>query len=93
MNFTSETVENVTSIKMLTSHATYGIGLFTAIATSFEMLFGAKCNMFDDKIEKAKNEAAKELIKKAEKAGATGIMDVRIQIFGLTVFMTGIAYK
>jgi len=93
MNFTFAKLENVTSIKMLSASSIYGIGLITAIVLGFCCLFGAECGMYDQKIEKAKNSAAKKLIKKAEAVGANGIMDVKIQVFGTTVFMSGIAYK
>ena len=48
---------------------------------------------YDEKIEKAKVVTASKLITKAKEAGATGIMNVRLQVDRTTVYMYGMAYK
>lgn len=92
MNFTFAHIENVKQIKMISSITTYGIGLITYIVLGFYHLFGIECKMYDKKIEKAKSSAACKLMDKAKAIEATGIMDVKFQIHGTTIFMYGIAY-
>ena len=93
MNLSFAHIENVEHIKMLSASSTYGLGLLTAIVFWLCNLFGVECDLYDEKIEKAKSSAALKLIGKASEAGAAGIMDVQFQITGTTVFMYGIAYK
>ena len=93
MNITSSSVEGATEIKMITAVTTCGIGFFTLIAFSFCNLFGIECQMYDRKIDKAKKLTASKLITKAKEAGATGIMNVRLQVDRTTVHMYGMAYK
>lgn len=93
MNITTSNLENVTQIKMITATTTYGAGLLTLFVLSFCHFFGLECQMYDKKIEKAKVAAASKLFEKAKESGATGIMNVRIQIDNTTVLMYGMAYK
>ncbi len=93
MKLTTTTLSNVEEIKLLSATSTFGIGFLTSIVWSFCHLFGMECNMFNEKIEKAKNAAANKLIEKAEQVEADGIMGLRFQITGLTVFIYGVAYK
>ena len=93
MNFSSAHISDVQHIKIISASSTYGIGFFTAIAVWFCNIFGLECKMYGKKIEKAKSSAALQLIEKAPRAGASGIMDVQFQITGTTVFMYGIAYS
>ena len=93
MKISFSLIDDVNHIKMLTSNATYGVGFFTAISLWFCNIFGIQCEMYDKKIEMAKNTAIETMVMKATKLGATGIMDVKFQISGTTVFVYGIAYK
>ena len=93
MRITSSYLSSVNEIKLLTSTTTQGIGLLTFIVLGFCNLFGVECNMYNNKIEAAKNASATKIIEKAKQLDATGIMNIRFQITGLTVFMSGIAYK
>ena len=93
MKLYTNTLENVTPIKMLTATTTYGIGLFTAIVRWFCELFGIKCDMYTNKLDKAEAEATEYLKLYAKDIGADGVMDVRCQIDGLTFFICGTAYK
>lgn len=93
MIITTSNIENVTQIKMITAVANYGIGFLTLLVLSFCHFFGVECQMYDKKIEKAKNAAASELVAKAKEVGATGIMNVRIQMDKTTILMYGMAYK
>lgn len=93
MNITSSSVENATEIKMITAVTTCGIGFFTLIALSFCNFFGVECSMYDKKIETAKIATVSKLISKAKEAGATGVMNVRLQVDRTTVHMYGMAYK
>ena len=93
MKLSFDHIDNVEHIKMLSSSSTYGVGLLTYIVYGFCNIFGVECEMYDKKIEKAKSSAVLKLISKASAIGATGIMDVKFQIHGITVFMYGIAYK
>lgn len=92
MNISFAFLYNVKHIKMVSATATYGIGFLTYIVLGFCHLFGVECKMYDEKIEKAKSSAAVKLTDKAKAAGATGIMDVKFQMHGTTIFMYGIAY-
>ena len=93
MNISFAHIENVKHIKMISANATFGVGFLTAIAFWFCNLLGIVCDMYDQKIEKAKSLATYKLIAKANTAGATGIMDVKFQLHGTTIFMYGIAYS
>ena len=93
MKLYTNTLQNVTPIKMLTATATYGIGGLTAIVLFFCNLFGIKCDMYTNKLDKAEDEATEYLKLYAKNIGADGVMDVRCQIDGLTFFICGTAYK
>ena len=93
MNITSSSVEGATDIKMITAVTTFGVGFFTLLILSFCNLLGQECPMYDEKIEKSKVVTASKLITKAKEAGATGIMNVRLQVDRTTVLMYGMAYK
>lgn len=93
MKLYTNTLPNVTPIKMLTASATYGTGLLTAIIKAFCELFGTKCDMYTNKLDKAEDKATEYLKLYAEDIGADGIMEVRCQIDGLTFFICGTAYK
>lgn len=93
MKLTSSHLEGVEEIKLLTATSTQGLGLLTLIVLTFCHLFGTECYMYNKKVETTKNATATKLINKAHQVDATGIMDIRFQITGLTVFMSGIAYK
>ena len=86
-------VPNAKHLKTISASSTYGIGLLTSIAQAICNLFGLECAMYDDKIEKAKNSAAKKLIKKAQEVNAVGIMDIKIEMYRTTILMYGIAYQ
>ena len=93
MKLYTNTLENVTPIKMLTATATYGKGFLTSIVKVFCELFGTKCDMYTNKLDKAEDKATEYLKLYAKDIGADGIMDVRCQIDGLTFFICGTAYK
>ena len=93
MNLYTNTLENVTPIKMLTATATYGTGLLTSIALFFCSLCGIECKMYTNKLDKAEDTATEYLKLYAKDLGADGIMDVRCQIDGLTFFICGTAFK
>ena len=46
MKLYTNTLPNVTPIKMLTATATYGTGFLTSIVKVFCELFGTKCDMY-----------------------------------------------
>lgn len=93
MNITSSQLDNVSELKTLTATATCGIGLLTAIVLSFCMLFGLQCSWFSKKVEKSKSVATQLLIEKAGQLSADGLMNIRFELSGLTVFVYGTAYK
>lgn len=93
MKLYTSTLPNVTPIKMLTSSATYGMGFFTAIVKAFCELFGMKCDMYTNKLDKAEDAATNYLKRYAQDIGADGVMEVRCQVDGLTFFICGTAYK
>ena len=78
-------------LKVITSHATWGMGLLTMIAFCFCFLFGIKTNMYDDKITRAKEHAIKEIIEKAQKNGANAIVNLDIKVTLMTVYVSGLA--
>ena len=78
-------------LKVLTSHATWGMGLLTMIALFFCTLFGIKTNMYDEKITRAKEHAVKEIIEKAQKNGANAIVNLDIKVTFMTVYISGLA--
>lgn len=57
MKLYTSTLPSVTPIKMLTASATYGEGFLTAIVKAFCELFGAKCDMYTNKLDKAEDAA------------------------------------
>ncbi len=93
MKLYTNTLQNVTPIKMLTANATYGVGFLTWIVLGFCNLFGIKCDMYTNKLDKAEDEAIEYLKLYAKNIGADGVMNVRCQIDGLTFFVCGTAYK
>ena len=93
MKITSSTIKNVEELKLLSATSTMGIGFLTAIVLSFCHLFGVECDLYNRKIEKAKAYAANKIFNKANEIHADGIMNVRFQVSGLTVFVYGVAYK
>ena len=93
MKLYTNTLENVTPIKMLTATATYGTGFLTSVVKFFCELFGLKCDMYTNKLDKAEDTATEYLRLYAKDIGADGVMDVRCQIDGLTFFICGTAYK
>ena len=86
-------VPNVKHLKMVSASSTFGVGILTSIAQVICDLFGIECEMYDDKIEKAKKSAAGKLIKKAQEVNAVGIMDIKIEMYRTTILMYGIAYQ
>lgn len=90
---TVESIPNAKPIKLITASSTYGIGLITSILLGWCHLFGISCDLYDRKIESAKNHAIKKLIKQAQELGATGIANVSFQIHGTTIFVYGIAFS
>ena len=92
MKFYSITLPNVTPIELVTAKASYGIGLLTYIISSFCALFGVSNSMFTEKMEKAEALAMEKLAAKAKILGASGVMDVRCQIDGLSFLVSGTAY-
>lgn len=78
---------------MRTATATYGAGFLTTIVKAFCELFGTKCDMYTNKLDKAEDKATEYLKLYAKDIGADGVMDVRCQIDGLTFFICGTAYK
>lgn len=92
MYLTYESLSGVRPVTMISATATYGIGLLTAISMAFCNLLGVECELYNQKIEKAKVSATGKLVAKAQAANATGIMSIGYQIHGTTVFMYGVAY-
>lgn len=84
---------DVTSLKLVTAKATYGIGFLTSFVGGFCALFGIPNNMYTEKIKKAEALAMQELEANVKSMGADGVMDVRCQIDGLTFMVSGTAYK
>ena len=93
MKLYTNTLENVTPIKMLTASATYGIGFLTLIVKAVCDFLGCKCDMYTNKLDKAEDTATEYLTLYAKDIGADGVMDVRCQIDGLTFFICGTAFK
>ena len=93
MEFYTTSVPNVTPVKLITAHATYGIGFLTAFVGGFCSLFGLPNNMFTDKLERAEALAMVKLEETAKSVRADGVMDVRCQVDGLTFLISGTAYK
>lgn len=92
MKMTTETIPNVHTLHLISASSTYGTGFWTGICTYFANLCGTECNRLGMKINKAKTSATNELMAKAAAASADGIMEIRYQISGKTVFIYGIAY-
>ena len=92
MELYTHTLTNVTPIEKVTATSTYGIGFLTWIVLGFCNLLGCECEMYNNKVEKAEEAATLLLKAYANNLGAAGIMDVRYQIHGTTVFMSGTAY-
>ena len=87
------TLTNVTAIETIAASATYGIGLLTSIVLAFCNLFGIKCNMYTDKLDRAEREATEQLIEQAKRLNADGVMDAHCQVDNLTFLIYGTAYK
>lgn len=93
MKLTTSTLDNVSEIELITATSTYGIGFITGIVFSFCHLLGWECKRFNRKVESAKESAKAKLIAEAEKLAADGVMNVRFQLSGLSVFVYGTAFK
>ena len=89
----THTLTGVTPVGKVTATATYGIGLLTGIVLAFCNLFGCECEMYTNKVEKAEYAATVLLKTYADNLGADGVMDIRYQVYGTTVFISGTAYK
>lgn len=93
---TSQALENkeeYTNLGLVSSQATRGLGLWTAICLGFANFFGTKCNHYAWKIEKAKEEALEDIILEAREKGADGIIELRFAVSGLSVVAFGTAVK
>ena len=93
---TNQTLEKDNKFLILgavSSQASQGIGLWTAICLGFASIFGTACKRYAWKIEKAKEEALNKLIQKAEGFDADGIIDLRYAISGLSIVASGTAIK
>ena len=86
-------IENVDEIMCISAVSHYGTGLLTAIITFFVELLGIENTMLNDKIIKAEEKATYKLKQKAHSLCATGIMNFRVEISGLTVYVYGTAYR
>lgn len=93
MKLTENKVDNVEEIKVITSVSCYGIGLLTMIWTAICNLIGIENKLLENKITVAKNNVINELIDKAKKIDAKGIMKLRIEFNNINVFVYGTAYK
>ncbi|MBR6514213.1 MAG: heavy metal-binding domain-containing protein [Clostridia bacterium] len=94
MNLTSSHLDNVEELKLVTATSTYGLGLLTHIVYGFCNIFGLECNMYKEKIEKAQESATEQLIQRATYLSRPdGIMNISYQVSGMTVFVSGVAYK
>ena len=80
-------------VGLVSSQASRGLGLWTAICLGFANFFGIKCKHYAWKIEKAKNEALEDIIDEAIEKGADSIIDVRFALSGLSVIASGTAIK
>ncbi len=94
MNITASQLENVKEVGTITAVSTFGTGLLTAIVTYFIELFGIENNMLVKKIEKAEDSAIDKLIVLANALGEVdGIMNLRFQLSGKTVLVSGTVYQ
>ena len=92
MNLSCQSVPNAAPIEIVSASATFGIGLITGFAYSLSNIFGKECKMYAKKVTKATDSATKKLVKAATKLNAAGIMDVRYEVHGTSVFVYGMAY-
>ena len=88
-----ENKEDYKVIGLVSSQASRGLGLWTAICLGFANFFGTRCNSYAWKIEKAKDEALEDIIEEASEKGADGIVDIRFSISGLSVIASGTAVR
>lgn len=93
MLLTTTVLSDKKHLKVVSATSTYGIGFITLLVLSFYHLFGIECKMYDDKIAKAKESATAKLIEKATALNAAGIMDIHIQVWATTVFISGTAFE
>lgn len=89
MKLTTLTINDSKETKILTASATYGVGFLTYIHLAFCCLLGLECTMYDEKIERAKTLAFSKLVEKAENMNAVEVMNIRVQISLMTVFVYG----
>ena len=88
-----ENKEDYKVLGLVSSQASRGLGLWTAICLGFANFFGTRCNHYAWKIEKVKDEALEDIIEEATEKGADGIVDIRFSISGLSVIASGTAVR
>ena len=93
IELTCSHLDYVEEISTVSSTSTYGTGLLTAIVTSFIEILGIENDLYSNKVKRAENKALLYIMRKAQKCGATGIMNYHVQVSGKTVYMYGTAYK
>ena len=94
MEITVSKLEDVKELKTVSAASVYGTGFLTTIVSWFIELFGTENKMLIDKIEKAKESAMLSLVAKAKTTrGVDGIMNLRFQISGKTVFAYGTVFR
>ena len=92
MNLSCQSVPNAAPIEIVSASATFGVGLLTGFVYGLSNFFGTECKMYAKKVTKATDSATKKLVKAATKLNAAGIMDVRYEVHGMSVFVYGTAY-
>ena len=93
MKFTTLALTNVEELKLVTASSSYGIGFINWFLMAIAQLTGKECPAYSEQIDKAKNSAAAKMADKAAAVGATGVMNIQFQVYGSTVFISGIAYR
>ena len=93
MKIFTSSVANAIPLQFISERSTLGIGLLTMFISGFCNIFGIPNGLYSKKMQKAEENAMKELSKIAASIGADGIMDVRCEICNLSVLVYGTAYK
>ena len=84
-------LSNAVAICGVSGSSSYGIGILTAIGNWFCNFFGAE-SYTHIKVGKAADLATKRMMNIAAQKSADGIMDIRYEVSGTTVFVYGTAF-
>lgn len=81
MILTTSTInERYESLGLVFGHTARTRGVFGRISVIVDMVLGGRVKVYIDEIEKAKNEALEDLMKKAQEKGADGIIGIDFDV-------------